>query len=95
MSSDSNRLHGAILKDAAMDSKEESRKMSQIYIKLYYKEPWYILTAKIKIREYVIFIEPRRFDTASIKCLIVVSDRSWSSSSSSPSAAAVAVVAAE
>ena len=30
------------------------------------------MTAKIKILQYVIFIEPRKFDTANIKCFTVL-----------------------
>ena len=47
--------------------------MLQIYIKfLYHLEPWYIMTDKIKIRQYVIAIELRKFDTADIKCFTVI-----------------------
>ena len=34
-------------------------------------EQWHIMTAKIKMHQYVIFIELRKFDTAYIKCLTV------------------------
>ena len=30
------------------------------------------MTAKIKIVQYVIFIEPRKFNTADIKCYIII-----------------------
>ena len=39
---------------------------------LYYLEPWTVMNAKIKMRQYVIFIKPRKFDTANIKCFTVV-----------------------
>ena len=38
---------------------------------LYHLEPRYIMTAIIRIRQYVIFIEPRKFNTADIKCFTV------------------------
>ena len=36
-------------------------------------DPCYVMAAKIKIRQYVIFIKPRKFDTAKYKCLTVFS----------------------
>lgn len=33
-----------------------------------YLEPLYIMTANIKIRQYVIFVEPQKNYTADIKC---------------------------
>ena len=50
--------------------------MLQIYNNLFFfffhcLETWYIMTAKIKTRQYVIFTDPRKFDTADIKCFTV------------------------
>ena len=40
-----------------------------IYINfLYYLGPWYILNAKLLMRHCVVFIKPRKFDTADVKC---------------------------
>ena len=48
--------------------------MLQIYIKFsLLAGRWHIVTAKIKMRQYVIFIEPRKFDTADIQCFTVSS----------------------
>ena len=46
--------------------------MVQIYIKFsLLAGAMDIMTAKINIRQYVIFIEPRKFDIADIKCFTV------------------------
>ena len=34
-----------------------------------YLELWYTMNAKIKMRQYVISIKPRKFDTADIRCI--------------------------
>ena len=61
-----NRLDEAILIDDTMYSLTEKihvRKMLQIYINFSFPSG---VTAKIQIRQYVIFVAPRKFDTADI-----------------------------
>ena len=41
---------------------------------LYCLEPWYIITTKIKICQYVIFFKPQKFDTTKYKCFTVTSN---------------------
>ena len=38
---------------------------------LYYPKPWCIINAKIRMRQYIIFVIPQNFDTADIKCFTV------------------------
>ena len=66
-----NRLDEEILMDDRMNSsiKKTKRKMLDIYINLFNnQESWYIMTAKIEIRQYAIFTKPRKSDTADIRC---------------------------
>ena len=69
-----NRLDEAILIYAIMYSyiQEQKKKLSQIYIKLfYYQQPCYLTITKINMRQYVVFIKPPNFDTADIKCFTI------------------------
>ena len=68
-----NSLHEANLIDATMyNVTEKKERICQIYIKFcLFSEDMVIMTAKIILRQNVIFNYPRNFDIADIKCFTV------------------------
>ena len=75
MASYQSRLDEAILTDDIMYSRIENIRQNDTNLNQLFFNIWShrIDTAKIKIRQYVIFIKPRKFDTAYIKCFSVIS----------------------
>ena len=68
--------HPILIEDTMYSLIEKLRKMLQIYIKFFYHlGSWYIMTAKIQIRQDIdiIFIVPRKFDAADVKCFTILS----------------------